>query len=276
MTKKLIRRLPNYIVRFGVLDGIRLAWQVERAVEKKSDVIRPYRVPGYASEVWLRDTVSDHSIFWQCLVMEQYALDRFPHTARLEEYYHSELAAGRLPVVVDCGGNIRLASLWFAKRFPEARIVVVEPDGDNFSLLERNLAHLGNRVQMVRGGVWPESGWLRIRNPDSGSAAFQVEWASEGSPGALRAYTLDELCKLGGGNSPFIVKIDIEGAQSELFKRNTDWVSRTNLITLELDDWLMPWQGTSRSFFSCVGQYPFEYLLGGESIFCYRDVGAGI
>ena len=50
-------------------------------------------------------------------------------------------------------------------------------------------------------------------------------------------------------------------------------MGRTALITLELDDWLMPWQGTSRNFFSCLSRYPFDYLLGGESIFCFRDLG---
>jgi hypothetical protein len=71
------------------------------------------------------------------------------------------------------------------------------------------------------------------------------------------------------------VKIDIEGAQGKLFKSNTEWVTNSHLITLELDDWLMPWQGTSRAFFSCLSKYPFDYLLGQESIFCFRDFDAG-
>mgnify|MGYP000930999581 CR=1 FL=1 len=92
-------------------------------------------------------------------------------------------------------------------------------------------------------------------------------------PGAIPAYTIDDLCALGGTTDPLIVKLDIEGAQAQLFASNTDWVGRTALITLELDDWLMPWQGTSRNFFSCLSRYPFDYLLGGESIFCFRDLG---
>ena len=76
---------------------------------------------------------------------------------------------------------------------------------------------------------------------------------------------------MAGVNAPLIVKIDIEGAQAQLFSANTEWVARTRLISLELDDWLMPWQGTSRSFFSCISRYPFDYLIHGESIFCFRD-----
>ena len=35
----------------------------------------------------------------------------------------------------------------------------------------------------------------------------------------------------------------------------------------------MPWRGSSRPFFQCVGQLPFDYLLRGENIFCFRDAG---
>ena len=72
---------------------------------------------------------------------------------------------------------------------------------------------------------------------------------------------------------PFIVKIDIEGGQGPLFETNTEWVKDTQLIALELEDWLFPWQGTSRSFFRCISRYSFDYLLGRENIFCFRDFG---
>ncbi|MDP3085859.1 MAG: hypothetical protein Q8N44_19505 [Rubrivivax sp.] len=75
----------------------------------------------------------------------------------------------------------------------------------------------------------------------------------------------------GGARDPLIVKLDIEGSQVHLFKENTQWVARAGLITLELDDWLMPWAGMSQTFFACISQQSYEYLLGGESIFCFRN-----
>ena len=71
-----------------------------------------------------------------------------------------------------------------------------------------------------------------------------------------------------------IAKIDIEGGQDSLFQDNTGWVGRTHLIVVELDDDLFPWAGTSRPFFRCVSQYPFDYLLSGENIVCFRDADA--
>ena len=63
----------------------------------------------------------------------------------------------------------------------------------------------------------------------------------------------------------------IEGAQVQVFRSGTDWTQRTRLIALELDDWLMPWKGTSRPFFSALAPQPYDYLIGGEAIFCFRD-----
>ena len=72
-----------------------------------------------------------------------------------------------------------------------------------------------------------------------------------------------------------IVKLDIEGSQKALFSSNTGWVGRSQLIILELDDWLLPWEGTSRPFFSCLSRYAFDYLMRGGNIFCFQ-VAAGL
>lgn len=268
---RVLSKVPNYVRRFGLLAGTRLLLQVERPVPARSATLKPYRVPGYPLPIWLRESLPDHAIFWQCLVAAQYDLSRFPQTARVLTFYRLQLQRGIRPLVIDCGANIGLATLWFARQFPEAAICAIEPDASNFELLKANARPFLDRVTLLRGGVWSESGYLRIVDPDAGSAAFTVERCDQGAEGRVRAYTIDEVCSLVGAESPLIVKIDIEGAQQELFRANTEWVGRTHLIALELDDWLMPWRGTSRSFFSCVSRYPFDYLISGETIFCFRD-----
>lgn len=269
--RQLLSRAPNYLKRFGLWPGLRLLLQVERRLPPSSTKSRPFDVPGLAGPVWLRESVADHATFWQCMTQAQYDFDCFPQAARLLQCYEEALRAGRAPLIIDCGANIGLASVWYANRLPRARIIAIEPDADNFAVLQKNIAPYAGQITALQGGVWPHSAHLRISNPDGGSAAFRVEELAVMQPGALRGYSMDELCTLASDNSPLIVKIDIEGAQGELFAENTAWVGRTRLLALELDDWQMPWRGTSRSFFRCLSQYPFDYLLGGESIFCFRD-----
>ncbi|MBV5309188.1 FkbM family methyltransferase [Chromatium okenii] len=266
-----IKKLPNYVRSFGVFHGLRLLYLIEQSLSKKSDVIKKYFVPGYSKPVHLRKTISDHSIFWQCIVQRQYDFSRFSQSNQLMNTYHEMVKQGITPLIIDCGGNIGLSSLYFANLFPEAKIYVVEPDEDNFKMIKRNTVSFSDRIIPLKGGVWNKSGWLKIINPESGSAAFRVDFVDENSGNAIRAYTIEDICTLACVHSPLIVKIDIEGAQISLFKEHIEWVSRSHLIMLELDDWLMPWKGTSRPFFRAMNQYPFDYLISGETIFCFRD-----
>ena len=263
---KMLSRCPNYVKRFGFIKGLLLLFKIESCIQKQSSDISQYTVEGYKAPINLRRTIGDHSIFWQCIVQVQYDFLKFPQSKRIIDIYNN---INNSLLIIDCGANIGLSVLWFARYFPEAIIYAIEPDSENFKLLQKNTEHLGEKVKCIQGAVWDKIEQVDIVNPNVGSIAFQVK--SSESIDSVPTYTIDSICKLAGAEFPFIVKLDIEGAQAELFRGNTDWVGKTHLITLELDDWLLPWQGTSRSFFSCVSQYPFDYLLGGESIFCFRD-----
>ena len=274
---KLLAKTPNYVRRFGAIDGLRLLYEIEgvKHLPSKSELVKKYSVPGFDAPIYLRECLGDHAIFWQCLVMNQYDFSKFPQAQRLNEKYAETIASNQTPLIIDCGGNIGLSALWFASQYPKAQIFVVEPDHGNFEILKLNVAHLGDRVKLLKGGVWSTAGYLKIINHESGTSAYRVQLTRQSdSPDALRCYTINEICTLANNSNPLIVKIDIEGSQKDLFSGGTDWVDRTDLISLELDDWLLPWQGTSRSFFKCLGQYPFDYLLNGESIFCFKDHAA--
>lgn len=272
--RRSLPRLPNYLARFGVLSGLRLWWSIERDLPVKSTRIATYRVPGFDVPIHLRETASDHATFWQCLVRNQYELHGFPQTARLMATYRAGIASGQQMLIVDGGGNIGLAAIWLAKAFPAARICVVEPDAENFAMLERNTEALGDRVKLLRGGLWDARTDLHIVNPESGAAAFRVTAGASASQATIPAFTIDDICRDIGVEAPFIVKLDIEGAQSRLFESNTGWMRGTHLVMLELDDWQFPWQGTSRSFFRCASALPFDYLMSGETIFCFQDLAA--
>ena len=269
---RLIAKLPNYVRAFGILHGLRLLLSMELRISENRENCKLYQVPGYPCGIHLRQTISDHAIFWQCLVLRQYDISIFPQSEKIRARYRELVAEGARPVIVDCGGNIGLSALYLAHQFPEAVVVVVEPDEENFEVLRKNTSGLGSRVVSLLGGVWHHGGRLRIVNPESGSAAFRVESVGLDSLEGVDAYTIDDICRRVDAEAPLIAKIDVEGAQMQLFSENTDWVQRTSLIMLELDDWRLPWQGTSQSFFSCVSSYPFDYLLSGETIFCFRHL----
>ncbi|MGA8148699.1 MAG: FkbM family methyltransferase [Gallionellaceae bacterium] len=266
-----IYKMPNYVRRFGLIHGLRLLLLIERRLGRDATCTDAIRVPGYPFPIHLRDTISDHATFWQCIVDNQYDFCRFPQAERLNEEYKRMTGNGETPLIIDCGANVGLATLWLAYKFPLARIVAVEPDTDNFNALLANIRPLGNRIRALQGGIWNRGGHLDITNPGAGSAAYRVAYVDQPTQNSIRAYTIADICQMEGVTAPFIAKLDIEGAQLAVFSDNTDWVSGTHLIMIELDDWQMPWVGTSRPFFSTLSRVPFDYLIHGESIFCFRD-----
>ena len=267
-----IFRIPNYVRAFGLFAGLKLIFAIERNLPAVSDRTRSFRGPGFPAPVYLRDTIGDHSIFWQCLVMRQYDFSSFPQAERLQRQYLNILSAGRVPVIVDAGGNIGLAAFWFAQAFPQAYIVSVEPDAANFIILCRNVTVFGNRVVPVQGAVTETPRLVRIINPEASSSSFQIASADNPGEGTVQGFTIDALAQQIERGQLFIVKIDIEGSQRALFSENTDWIDEAQLVVIEIDDWQFPWEATCENFFRAMSSRRFDYLLGGENMFCFRHL----
>lgn len=265
--------MPNYVRRFGVLLGLRMLFRIERTLPTSSNQINEIEMPDYEASLFLRRQVSDHATFWQCQVNNEYDFGVYPQSERLMGEYGRRVANNETVLIIDCGANVGLATLWFANRLPKATIFAIEPEDKNYSMLQRNTAPYGDRIHLLKGAIRNRKERVTIVNPEAGSAAFQVR-APDDKRSGTEGFTIDEICRMAGVDGPFIVKIDIEGGQGNLFADNTGWVPKAHLISVELDDWLLPWQGTSRPFFACLSQYPFDYLLGMESIFCFRDFEA--
>ncbi len=74
-----------------------------------------------------------------------------------------------------------------------------------------------------------------------------------------------------GGYFPFIVKIDIEGFESELFSGNTDWINEFPVLIIEMHDWLFPGQRTSTNFLKTISQLDRDFVYLGENVFSIRN-----
>jgi FkbM family methyltransferase len=61
------------------------------------------------------------------------------------------------PLIVDCGANVGLVSVYFKSVFPDARILAFEPDPACFCALNANCSQLDD-VILYQAAVWIESG----------------------------------------------------------------------------------------------------------------------
>ena len=203
-----------------------------RGTSRKRYVLR---IPGYHHPVVIRGGQSSDAIaLYEVMVMREYELNA-----------HLDSPA----FIIDGGANIGMASLFFLNRYPASKVVAVEPDPANFEICRLNLEPYGNRVTLIRGGIWKTAGHLALQSS-------QQEWTTsvrDDPSGNVEAFTLPSLIALGSGRVD-LLKLDIEGSEGELFECGApEWLSCVRNIAIEL-------HGNARrdGFFAAMAGYRYE------------------
>ncbi|OAH34901.1 hypothetical protein AX289_04430 [Methylorubrum populi] len=205
--------------------------------------------------------------------MGEYALDNFAQSSKVFQRYNNLVSRGIRPLIIDCGANSGMATLWWRKMFPLAKIVAIEAAADNFAALTRNTSG-DEAIKCVHAAVWSHKTTVKLDNPADDMWAFRFSEesapASESQSGLTDTVTIQEIVEEEADwESVLLVKIDIEGGERQLFSENTDWIGRVPLIIIETHDSLQPYDKTSLNFFRAVSAYDFEVCFSGENAFVY-------
>jgi FkbM family methyltransferase len=127
------------------------------------------------------------------------------------------VAAGQVPRVLDAGANIGLASLYFKRLYPRARITAYEADPAICALLRENLAANGAAdVETVQAAVWTRTGSLdfRCEGSDSGAVVDPGSGLGADLPGPVRSVPAVRLRDVLEREPVDLLKLDIEGAEA--------------------------------------------------------------
>lgn len=142
-------------------------------------------------------------------------------------------------LIIDCGANVGYSSAYLMSRFPNARVVAIEPEPENFRILTENLAPYGERCTVINGGVWSSSVGLVLSDQELGD---RQEWAVTVRPANRYEEPSVVAVDIGAvlaGVPEFdrisILKIDIEGSESEVFSKNTEpWIDKFDHLVIEI------------------------------------------
>jgi FkbM family methyltransferase len=178
-----------------------------------------------------------------------------------------EIALSRPPsVIIDAGANIGLASIYFSNRYPNAKVISVEPEKSNFGLLKKNTAPYPNIIP-IQAALWKENGIIELVDPGSGHWGFQTTDSS--SIGfrkihKIQGMTVDKIMIDHGINYIDILKIDIEGAEKEIFENASPWLDKIGVIVIELHERLK--EGCNQSVYSATNQFKTKFHRGDKVI----------
>lgn len=226
----------------------------------------PLRLSGLPHPVWIRPGTSDWRVLHQIFVEREYDSGSDEHEAALSRCYQDAVDRAAKPVIIDCGANVGIASIWYAIRYPQAAVIAVEPEPENFRVLRMNAANYPAIIP-IQGGISDRRTRLRLSNDGADPWAWETTESDE--VGDVATFTVPDLLADIPDARPLIVKIDIEGAETQLFRSGVEWTRRAPLIVFESHDRRFVWRGTFHAIVSALIAQPRDYVQQGENTFAF-------
>ncbi len=216
--------------------------------------LNAFRVPGIAHKITLRRGTSDLIVFKEIFLNREYDV---PFSTAPK-------------VIIDGGANIGLFAVLMKNRYPDSKVICIEPDPENFRLLKENLSNYSD-VHFENTGLWNVDTKLKVYDKfANGKWGMIVEEDMES--GNIAAMSVTSLLKKYDIEEVDVFKCDIETSEKQVFARDyDDWLPRMKWIIIELHDRIEP--GCAKAFFNAINKcfkgYKFE--ISGENVVIEND-----
>jgi len=229
--------IARFFYAFGLWHGTRLY------VKFKQKSAQRFCVPGIQFPFFLRREKTDRKVFFELFV----DLDM----GFLEQLHSPE-------VIIDGGANIGLNAIICRNRFPDAKIICVEPDDQNIEMLKKNIAPYEG-ISIEPGGLWNKDIDLSVSDKYGlGKSGLIVEEVNEN--GNVKGMTITSIMEKYGLTSVDLLKLDIETSERYLFADHyQDWLPHMKVILIELHDRME--EGCAKTFFEAINSTFKSYQL---------------
>ena len=153
--------------------------------------------------------------------------------------------------------------------YPKVTVTAVERQRENFRLLEENSK--GAKVSLVNAAVAAKPGKLQLFGPGDGGAFSIIAGGKGKKLYEVPALSIDELLASQNG-TPFILKIDIEGAEQDLFTANGKTIDQFPVVIIELHNWMLLGTASSRPFLQWHAARDRDFVFHGKNVFSFCNV----
>lgn len=146
------------------------------------------------------------------------------------------------PKIIDCGAHIGLATIYFKKKFPLAKITAIEANPETLKCLDKNITV--NNIQDVKiiwGALSKESGMIPLYiDPDTiqpwswDDSIMQDIWSNRLSRKTKKITNVPSIHLSGLINKKVdLLKVDIEGAECEVIEEVGEKLNFVKTIIME-------------------------------------------
>lgn len=132
-----------------------------------------------------------------------------------KEYFFE--SKNKSPIILDCGANIGMASLFFKKIYPDAKVICFEPVSKNFEILEKNIKENNlQNITLVKKALSDKKESIKLYNPGSLTGSL-ININSNN----YEIVETELLSKYIDQKIDFL-KMDIEGAETDVIQELSD------------------------------------------------------
>lgn len=249
----------NYSEQIHAL-GLRrwLAFKTRKLQSRFAPLGREFRIttPLARHPLAFRAGTSDGYTFAQIFLYHEYRCIDDVHDAGL---------------IIDAGANVGYASAYFLSQYPAARVIAIEPDPDNFAMLQKNVAPYGERCTAIRGALWSSpAGVVMSERPEGVHVewALKVRSAEPDEEATVPTVDVPSLMRDAGADRISILKIDIEGSEKEVFAPESaprSWLGQVDNLVIELHG-----PRCREIFMDAIGGFDFDVSRCEELTVCRR------
>jgi FkbM family methyltransferase len=259
------RDIPSEVRKLGAGAALRMNWSwliyppyvAGEMEDPSSRGLGKLKLKGYPYPFFFRHGASDVRVIRQIFLKEQY------------RELQGEKKVGR---IIDCGANVGCSAVYFLSKYPDAELIAIEPDEDNCRLLRKNLEPFGERARVLQAAIWSRDQRLRIDRGQFGDGkewSYQVRVCRDDEQADVSAIGLETIIKQFNWEQVDLLKIDVEGAELELFASGyVPWLSRTRNLAIELHG-----QDCEQVFLRAMTGYHCQAQQLGETTIC-RNIRA--
>ena len=175
-------------------------------------------------------------------------------------------------LIVDCGSNIGCSTNFFLRNYENSKVISIEPDKESFELLNKNIFDL-QRVELINSAISNKAINFKLIDDSNNSNDYRGKNVLETSNiNSMKAITVNQILssKKNKNFYPYLIKIDIEGHEKQLFENNTEWIDQFKIIIVEIHDWMLPETSNSKNFFKKISasmeKYDRDVIINGENL----------
>jgi FkbM family methyltransferase len=238
--------------------------------------VEPVRVPcsGFLrkGKIYLRSHATDGPVLG--MIFDQHEFEFLAHA----------FGAAGPQRILDLGGNVGLASAYFASRFTGAKIATVEPSSGNAAMAVLNTM-FSDRITILPGGIWHRPAMLYIHYASEGNEwAGQVretnatQLATMAASDIIPAYTVDQIMRKMEWTHIDFAKIDVECTEQQLVggQEPPAWLHKVTCATIEIHSFcgfdMQEMQAQIYKNFKTAG-FDFTGVHGELHFFCKKKSG---